>query len=136
MIEEKKLISACSPLAEHLHFETRVVNINPSSTLTSHSTQTNAIMIFPVFRRVTQIKITAGKWGRSPSYQPLRVNSMQNLAIFHRWVSYIKVVGRVELWSLIQKFSVTHFKKLRLHLDSHFFVYLIILFIRTFTNFG
>ena len=29
--EKKKLISSCSPLAEHLHFETRVVNINPSS---------------------------------------------------------------------------------------------------------
>ena len=34
MIEEKKLISACSPLAEHLHFETRVVNINLKGQLT------------------------------------------------------------------------------------------------------
>ena len=31
MIEEKKYILACSPLAEHLHFETRVVNINRSN---------------------------------------------------------------------------------------------------------
>ena len=38
MIEEKKLISACSPLAEHLHFETRVVNIN----------QDVGLFIFPV----------------------------------------------------------------------------------------
>ena len=28
MIEEKKLISACSPLAEHLHFETRFLDYN------------------------------------------------------------------------------------------------------------
>ena len=39
----KKIISACSPLAEHLHFETHIVNINPKSTWGCLSTPSRSL---------------------------------------------------------------------------------------------